>query len=110
MLASTPARADTHASFAPGMDLVHSDTPLWGTDDPSFYPKPFTDADGWGCTGRITTGDWHLTPNPEVFREGSDGSEECSELSSYGVLHCTFIEGRSSEPFGKDENTAAWRS
>ena len=78
-------------------DMIHSDVPLWGTG-PNVWPRHFTDGDDFGCTSRISFGDWKLT----------DGEGEISwwRLGNYGVFHCAIVERRANER--DDLKSARW--
>lgn len=70
-------------------DLIHSDEPLWTSDDP-LWPIHFSDNDSWGCASTFAVGDW----------QGSGGrhdSERWLRLQNYGVFHCAYIVRRASD-------------
>jgi hypothetical protein len=78
-------------------DLIHSDVPLWGTG-PNVWPQSFTDEDGFGCTSRVSFGDWKLTER--------GGSVSWWRLGNYGVFHCATIERRATDR--DDLKSARW--
>ncbi|MAP96503.1 MAG: hypothetical protein CMK07_16280 [Ponticaulis sp.] len=62
-------------------DLIHSDIPLFTTEEDELWPQSFVSDDSFGCTSIVRSGDWRFnlvdTYDPEWMR-----------LENYGVMHC----------------------
>lgn len=77
---------------------IHSDLPLWGSKkSDQVWPKSFRDAELFGCTHRIETGDWKRGEARSLSFD-----VEWIRLSNYGAMHCFLVEGRSYGQAGLD--------
>ena len=65
-------------------DLLHSDLPIFGHGNDNEWPQHFYNEDEFGCTSRISFGDWVLQ---ETGAE-TESDEQWYRFSNYGVFHC----------------------
>ena len=66
-------------------DLLHSDLPLFGTED-DVHPFSMNTKDSFGCASRIESGDW-LYKEEDVDVDYL-GEERWYRIGNYGVFHC----------------------
>jgi hypothetical protein len=65
-------------------DLIHSPFPIYDFSWEDFWPRNFSDVTGFGCTTRVSFGDWEFQP-------GADNKASRGwwvRASHYGVFHC----------------------
>lgn len=86
--ACSASAEDFYADFT----LIHSDVPLWGSDDARTWPRHFTEGDRFGCKHRIKLGDWRLDQGDR------ETMGEWIRLQNYGVMHCFIVEARAHSP------------
>jgi hypothetical protein len=77
-LASAFALQQDDAEFY--TDLIHSDLPLWGSDEKGVTPARFSDGDSFGCALRVSSGDWKSVSH--------EGDESWFRFRNYGAFHC----------------------
>ena len=69
---------------------VHSDLPIYTFNYEDVWPRSIRSQESdrivlrFGCTSRVSFGDWKFTPNPS----DEYGDEWWLRVSNYGVFHC----------------------
>ncbi len=84
--------------------LIHSDLPLWSSEDENVWPQHFLTDDSFGCSHRISTGDWKFTN----FEYSEDDFLETFRLANYGVFHCGIMFSRFFEEDDSSDSTTSF--
>ncbi len=84
LLAQDASTEDRWAEGEFGIDLIHSPLPIYSGEWEEFWPRHFVDGTSFGCSSRISFGDWQFKPNPS----NEYGDEWWIRFSNYGVFHC----------------------
>jgi hypothetical protein len=90
------ASVSTHAQEEPEKfaDIIHADLPLFGDETADKWPQSFSDAEsgGFGCTSRVSFGDWALLQHGD-----DDEVERWYRIWNYGVFHCFAFAAKADE-------------
>ncbi|MEP5937069.1 MAG: hypothetical protein ABJ239_01970 [Erythrobacter sp.] len=88
MLALAASSASAQEDYEWEAILVHSELPLYNFAWDEFWPRSFSDNEddvlSFGCTSRVSFGDWRFTPHPD----NEFGDTAWYRFSNYGVFHC----------------------